>query len=370
MSVGFLNLQRLHAGLDAELSEAVLRALRSGYYIGGPEVAAFEGAFATYCGAAHCMGVGNGLDALHLALRALDVGVGDEVIVPSNTFIATWLAVSQVGGRCVAVEPDAGDFQIDPGRIEAAITPRTKAIIPVHLYGHPADLDAIGAIAQRHGLAVLEDAAQAHGALYRGQRIGGHGNIVAWSFYPGKNLGAIGDGGAVTCDDPALAEKVRLLRNYGSRERYRNEVPGYNSRLDPVQAAVLAAKLPALDGWNARRRAIASRYQEAFAQTVLTLPQVRDGAEPVWHLYCVRHPERDRLRALLAEAGIETLIHYPIPPHLQTAYADMGLKPGALPIAEQMSAELCSLPIDPTMTNGDVEQVIAAVRTALDRLTA
>jgi dTDP-4-amino-4,6-dideoxygalactose transaminase len=370
VSVAFLNLQRLHAELDAPLSEAVLRALRSGYYIGGPEVEAFEGAFAAYCGATYCVGVGNGLDALHLALRALCVGAGDEVIVPSNTFIATWLAVSQVGARCVPVEPDDGDFQIDPARIEAAITVRTKVIIPVHLYGHPADLEAIGAIARRHGLAVLEDAAQAHGALYRGRRIGGHGNIVAWSFYPGKNLGAIGDGGAVTCDDPALAEKLRLLRNYGSRERYRNEVPGYNSRLDPIQAAVLATKLPALDRWNARRQAIAARYQAAFADTALTLPKVRDSVEPVWHLYCVRHPQRDRLRALLAEAGIETLIHYPIPPHLQIAYADLGLKPGALPIAEQMSAQLCSLPIDPTMEDSDVEQVIAAVRGALAMLAA
>ena len=258
MTVPFLDLQAGYLELKEEIDAAVARVLQSGWYILGPEVSAFEEEFASYCGADHCIGVGNGLEALHLALLAMGIGPGHEVIVASNTFIATWLAVSMAGAVPVPVEPDPATHNLDPGRMEAAITERTKAILPTHLYGQPADLDPILDIARRHGLKVLEDAAQAHGARYKGKRVGGHGDAVAWSFYPGKNLGAFGDGGAVTTNDADLASRIRTLGNYGSREKYVNEVRGFNSRLDPLQAAVLSVKLRYLDEWNARRRAVAS----------------------------------------------------------------------------------------------------------------
>jgi dTDP-4-amino-4,6-dideoxygalactose transaminase len=258
MNIPFLNLSAAYRELKEEIDAVVFRSMASGHYIGGQEVESFENDFSTYCCAAHAVGVANGLDALHLALRAMDVGPSDEVIVPSNTYIATWLAVSQCGATPVPVEPDARTYNIDPARIEAAITPRTKVILPVHLYGQPADMDTILAIARKHGLRVLEDGAQAHGARYKGQRLGAHGDAVAWSFYPGKNLGAMGDGGAVTTNDPQVAERIRMLRNYGSRVKYVNEVQGYNSRLDPLQAAILRVKLVHLEEWNARRGAIAS----------------------------------------------------------------------------------------------------------------
>ena len=261
----------------------------------------------------HAVGLANGLDALTLALRALDIGPGDEVIVPSNTYIATWLAVTGVGATPIPVEPDVATHNIDPARIEAAITSRTRALLPVHLYGQPADMDPILDIASRHGLRVIEDAAQAHGARYKGKRIGAHGDIVCWSFYPGKNLGALGDAGAITTNDTALAERVALLRNYGSRQKYVNEEAGVNSRLDPIQAAVLRVKLTVLDEWTERRRAVASAYTEGLAESSLILPHVPDWAEPAWHLYVVRTPDRDRLQGRLSEAGIGTLIHYPIP---------------------------------------------------------
>lgn len=369
MSVPFLDLKRAYDYLRPETEEAILASLRSGRYIGGDDVEAFEDAFAAYCGAAYCVAVANGLEALYLGLRALDVGPGDEVIVPSHTFIATWLAVSQAGARCVPVEPDPATLNIDPIRIEAAITPATKAIIPVHLYGQPAQLDSILSLADRHGLAVLEDAAQAHGARYRRERIGRHGNLVAWSFYPGKNLGALGDAGGITTDDPELANRIKLLRNYGSEERYHHSTEGYNSRLDPVQATALTVKLRHLDQWNNRRRAIASAYQDALRDTQLELPTIAPDAEPVWHLYCVRHKQRDRLQALLRDGGIETLIHYPIPPHRQGAYAHMGMGKGSLPIAEDASRRLLSLPIDPFMSDAQVDEVIVAVRSAMQRLS-
>jgi dTDP-4-amino-4,6-dideoxygalactose transaminase len=368
MNVPFLDLKRAYEVLAEELEEAVLGSLRSGRYIGGTEVEAFEEAFAAFCGARHCVAVANGLEALHLSLRALGIGAGDEVIVPSNTFIATWLAVSQAGARCIPVEPDAATSNLDPTLIEAAVTPATRAIIPVHLYGQPADLDPILSIAERHGLAVLEDAAQAQGAVYKGRRIGSHGALVAWSFYPGKNLGALGDAGSVTTDDADLAARLRLLRNYGSQERYHHEIQGYNSRLDPVQAAALRVKLRHLDRWNGRRIEIARRYQAAFRDIGLATPHVLNGAEPVWHLYCVRHSRRDDLRRLLHEAGIETLIHYPVPPHLQGAYAGMGFPRGSFPIAERLADELLSLPIDPLMRDDAVETVIAAVRNSVHAL--
>jgi dTDP-4-amino-4,6-dideoxygalactose transaminase len=361
MTVPFLDLQASYREIRDEIETAVLESLRSGRYIGGPEVEAFEQEFARFVQAVHCVAVANGLAALHLAMKALGIGRGDEVIVPSNTFIATWLAVSEVGAVPVPVEPCGDSLNIDAARIEAAITPRTKAIIPVHLYGQPADLDAILAIARRHKLFVVEDAAQAQGALYKGKPIGSHGDIVAWSFYPGKNLGAAGDAGAVTTNNPELAERVALLRNYGSRERYVNEVQGYNSRLDPVQAAILRVKLKHLRGWNERRARIAARYAAEIASNAIVLPQVPSWAEPSWHLYCIRHPQRDRLRERLAAAGVETLVHYPIPPHLQKAYAELGYRKGAFPIAEEMADTLISLPIGPAMREEQVDQVITAL---------
>jgi dTDP-4-amino-4,6-dideoxygalactose transaminase len=349
MKVPFLDLHAAYRELKPEIDAAIARVLDSGWYILGPEVDAFEAEYATYCEAEHAIGVANGLDALHLALLAMGVGPGDEVIVPSNTYIATWLAVSQCGATPVPVEPVEATYNIDPARIEAAITPATRVILPVHLYGQPADLDPILAIARKHGLRVLEDAAQAHGARYKGRRIGAHGDAVAWSFYPGKNLGALGDGGAVTTNDPKLADRIRVLRNYGSRVKYVNEVKGFNSRLDPIQAAVLRVKLRVLDEWNARRRGIAQRYLAGLAGSGLLLPQVPEWAEPVWHLFVVRHPERDALVQRLNEAGVGTLIHYPVPPHLQEAYAEMGFEVGAFPVAERMAGNVMSLPMGAQM---------------------
>lgn len=348
MKIPFLDLQAATAELGDELKIAIDRVLTSGTYILGEEVEAFEVEFAAYTGAAYAVGISNGLDALHLALRALGIGPGDEVIVPSNTFIATWLAVSYAGALPVPVEPHEHTYNIDPARIEAAITPRTKVILPVHLYGQPCDLDPILAIARAHNLYVLEDCAQAHGARYKGQRIGAHGDICAWSFYPGKNLGALGDAGAITTNNAALANQVRMLRNYGSTIKYVHEVLGYNCRLDPLQAAILRVKLQHLDHWNQRRREIAASYIEQFANaSQITLPFVPEWADPCWHLFVIRHPHRDALQAHLAQAGIGTLIHYPIPPHLQQAYRHLGYNLGTFPIAETLAREVLSLPIGP-----------------------
>lgn len=362
MKVPFLDLRAAYLELKPEIDAAIARVLDSGYYILGPEVEAFEEEWAQYCEAKHSIGVANGLDALHLALLAMDVGPGDEVIVPSNTYIATWLAVSQCGAIPVPVEPIEATYNIDPARIEEAITPRTKVILPVHLYGQPADLDPILAIARKHGLRVLEDAAQAHGARYKGRRIGAHGNAVAWSFYPGKNLGALGDGGAVTTNDPAIADRIRVLRNYGSRVKYVNEVKGFNSRLDPIQAAVLRVKLRVLDEWNKRRSGIAQRYLEGLAGSGLVLPHVPEWAEPVWHLFVVRHPERDALVKRLNEAGVGILIHYPIPPHLQDAYTETGLHTGSLPISERLASNVMSLPIGAQMSTLHIEYISKLAR--------
>lgn len=361
MQIPFLDVGAAYRELKPEIDAAIARVLDSGWYILGPEVEAFEAEYATYCEAKHAIGVANGLDALHLALRAMDVGPGDEVIVPSNTYIATWLAVSQCGATPVPVEPDERTYNINPALIEAAITPRTKVILPVHLYGQPADMDPILAIARKHKLRVLEDGAQAHGARYKGRRIGAHGNAVAWSFYPGKNLGALGDGGAVTTNDPELADRIRVLRNYGSRVKYVNEVQGYNSRLDPLQAAVLRVKLKVLDEWNRRRREIARMYMERLAGTELILPNVPQWAEPVWHLFVVRSSERHALVNRLSETGVGTLIHYPVPPHLQDAYKEMHFGRGAFQVAEQMAKEVVSLPIAPQMATEDSVVVCTAL---------
>jgi len=366
--VPFLDLKAIQLAQREELTAAFSRVLDSGWYVLGQEVSRFEQEYADHCQAKHCVGVANGLDALVLVLRAMGIGPGDEVIVPSNTYIATWLAVSHVGATPVPVEPDERSYNIDPARIAAAITPRTRAVIPVHLYGQPADMAPILALAKQHGLRVLEDGAQAHAARYNGQRLGAHGDAVAWSFYPGKNLGALGDGGAVTTDDESLAQRIRVLRNYGSQLKYHNEVIGYNSRLDELQAALLRAKLPLLERGNQHRAAIAQRYLAAFAGLDLVLPAVPAFAEPVWHLFVVRHKQRDALAKKLGEAGIGTMIHYPVAPHLQPAYASLGWGQGSFPISEAMHAEVLSLPIGPTQSEAQTEQVIAAVTQALAAL--
>ncbi len=359
--IPFLDLKAPYLELKLEIDDAIARVVSSGWFIGGSECDQFEAEYATYCGTTNAVGVANGLDALHLALRAMEVGPGDEVIVPSNTYIATWLAVSQCGARPVPVEPDSRTYNIDPARIEAAITPCTKVILPVHLYGQPADMEPILAIARKHGLGVLEDGAQAHGARYKGQRLGAHGHAVAWSFYPGKNLGAMGDGGAVTTNDAQLAERIRVLRNYGSRVKYVNDVQGYNSRLDPLQAAILRVKLSRLDEWNARRNAIAAIYQQGLARCNLTLPFVPDWAEPAWHLYVVKSLQRDTLHNALANVNVGTLIHYPIPPHCQEAYTEGGWQKGIFPVAEQMADEVLSLPMGPHLPDGQVAEVVEHV---------
>ena len=394
MKIPFLDLRAAYLELKPEIDAAVARVMDSGWYILGEEVEAFEAEWAAYCEANHAVGVANGLDALHLALRALGVGPGDEVIVPSNTYIATWLAVSQCGATPVPVEPDERTYNIDPARIEAAITAKTKVILPVHLYGQPADLDPILAIARQHGLRVLEDAAQAHGARYKGKRIGAHGDVVAWSFYPGKNLGALGDGGAITTDDSEIADRIRVLRNYGSRVKYENEVQGYNSRLDPLQAAILRVKLKVLDEWNDRRKAIAAQYltvlpprpagEPGLSQVeggavekatispsptrrgagvrAITPPFVPDYADPVWHLFVIRTPHREAMQKSLADAGIATMIHYPIPPHLQIAYDSLGYSTGQFPLAVKLADGVLSIPIGPHMSTSTAAIVVNGIR--------
>jgi len=375
IAVPFLELKPGYLELKAEFDAAYHRVMDSGWYLLGQELEAFECEFAAYCETRHCIGVANGLDALHLIVRAYGIGAGDEVIVPTNTFIATWLAVSYAGAVPVPVEPDPATYNLDPARIEAAITPRTKAIMPVHLYGQPADMDKINAIGRRHGLKVIEDSAQAQGARYKGRRTGGLGDAAGHSFYPGKNLGAFADAGAVTTNDPELADRVRTLRNYGSKRKYHYDFQGINSRLDEIQAGFLRVKLRHLDEWNQRRRSMAARYLDglrppaAGGQPILALPFVPDWAEPVWHLFVIRHPQRDAFQKALAEAGIGTLIHYPVPPHRSAAYANPqppGSRPGNLPIADALSASILSLPMGPHLTDEMAAKVIAASRLCLE----
>ncbi len=360
-TVPFLDLQAPYNELRSQIDAAMSRVLRSGWYLLASELSVFEDAYARYTGAKYCVGVANGLDALTLSLLAMDIGAGDEVIVPSNTYIATWLAVTRAGATPVPVEPDEATYNLDPRAIEAAITERTAAILPVHLYGQPADIDPIINLARRHGLKVLDDAAQAHGARYKDLPIGALTDATAWSFYPGKNLGAVGDAGAVTTNDDALADRLRVLRNYGSRVKYVNEVLGYNSRLDEVQAAVLTVKLDFLAEWNGRRRAIADRYLEGLRDTPLGLPQIPTWVQPAWHVFVIRSPGRDELQRYLRDCGVQTLIHYPVPPHLQEAYAPLGLRRGSFPISELMHREVLSLPIGPHMTSEQADTVIDSV---------
>ncbi|HEV7651152.1 MAG TPA: DegT/DnrJ/EryC1/StrS family aminotransferase [Actinophytocola sp.] len=366
MTVPFLDLGAVYDELRAGLDAAARRVLASGRYLLGPENEAFEAEFAAYCGGEHCVTTGSGLDAIVLTLRALDIGPGDEVIVPSHTFIATWLAVAAAGATPVPAEPDPATFAVDPAAVEAAVTDRTRAIMPVHLYGQPVDLDAIGAVARRHGLAVVEDAAQAHGAYYRGERIGAR-YAAAFSFYPGKNLGALGDGGAVVTADADLAARLRMLRNYGSKVKYHHEIKGTNSRLDELQAAMLRVKLAHLDEWNDRRVAVADRYRTELSDVdgELVLPAVPEWARPVWHLFVVRTADRAGFQERLSAAGVDTLIHYPVAAHRAPAFAELGMAAGSLPLAERLAGEVVSLPMGPHLTAAQVGQVIAAVRDAV-----
>ncbi len=349
--ISFLDLKAPYIELKKELDAAYQRVMTSGWYILGNEVTEFEKEFSSYCGSCECVGVANGLEALTLVLRAWGVGPGDEVIVPSNTYIATWLAVTHVGATPIPVEPCESTYNLNPVLIENAITVRTKVVLPVHLYGQPADMNPICDVARRYGLKVLEDAAQGHGARYKGRRVGSLGDAAGFSFYPGKNLGAFGDGGAITTDDAALAEKIRELRNYGSRVKYVNDVAGYNSRLDELQAAFLRVKLKYLDCWNHKRSLIADWYQKNLPITCpdLILPTVPDDANPCWHQFVVRSQSRGSFQKLLTENGIGSLIHYPIPPHRQSAYDSLSIKLGSLPLAEKLADEVLSLPVYPQL---------------------
>lgn len=360
--VPFMDIKAANQALSSEIEQGFDRVLNSGWYILGNEVTKFEQEFANYCEVSHCVGVGNGLEALHLILRAYGIGIGDEVIVPANTYIATMLAVSYAGATPIPVEPDEQTFNLNPLLIETAITPRTRAIIAVHLYGQPADMDAIKAIASRYNLKVIEDAAQAHGARHKKRRVGSLGDAAGFSFYPGKNLGAMGDGGAITTNDTVLADKLRVLRNYGSRVKYVNDVKGFNSRLDELQAAFLREKLSKLDEWNERRKVIADHYFRELFDSPLQLPAVAKWADPVWHLFVVRYSRRDDLQKQLQEAGIGTMIHYPIPPHLQVAYAEFGFVEGAFPITERIHKEVLSLPIGPHLPRSQFQKITDKIR--------
>jgi dTDP-4-amino-4,6-dideoxygalactose transaminase len=359
-SVPFIDLPAQYGALEAEIEAEALRVLRGTEYILGNDVAIFEQEFATYCDVKHAVGVDSGTSALELALRVLEIGPGDEVITAANTFVATALAISYTGATPVLVDVDPRTYTLDVLRLEAAITDRTRAIIPVHLYGQPADMDAIMALAFRRGLAVIEDACQAHGARYKGRRTGSIGHVAAFSFYPAKNLGALGDGGMVVTNDDRIADALRLLRNYGQREKYHHLVPGFNKRLDTLQAAVLRVKLRHLDRWNAARRRHADLYQRLLGEAVAT-PAVADYAEHIWHLYVIHVAERDALRAHLAEHGIATGIHYPVPVHLQPAYASLGYRRGAFPVTEQSASQCLSLPMYPELTPALIERVAAAI---------
>lgn len=363
MNIPFLDLKSPYQELKTEFDSAYQHVMESGWFILGEEVKAFEHEFAAYCRVKHCIGVGNGLEALHLILWAYDIGVGDEVIVPANTFIATWLAVSFAGAKPVPVEPDSRTYNLDPALIEAAITPKTKAIMPVHLYGQPCDMDLIMQIAGENNLKVIEDTAQAHGALYKGRKCGSLGHSAGFSFYPGKNLGAFGDAGAIVTDDDAVAEQVRMLHNYGSKMKYHYEIKGTNSRLDEMLAAFLRVKLTRLKEWNAHRQKIASFYLENLVDVQsLVLPYVPNWASPSWHIFPIQYPDRDGLQNHLKSKDVATIIHYPIPPHLSKAYAELGQKEGAFPISEAIASMELSLPMGPHLSLDGAEYVVKTIR--------
>lgn len=361
--VPFLDMKPQYEELRAEMDSAYQRVMDSGWYILSDEVGNFEKEFAQYLGVSHCIGVGNGLEALQLILMGYGIGEGDEIIVPANTYIASWLAVSYVGATPIPVEPDAGTYNIDPARIESAITKRTKAIMPVHLYGQPSEMDAINQIAEEHGLYVVEDSAQTHGARFNGRMAGALGSAAGFSFYPTKNLGAFGDAGAVTTDDAQLADRIRVLRNYGSRKKYFNEVKGHNSRLDPLQAAFLRVKLKRLDEWNQRRSRIAEFYLEGLSDIPdVVLPTIAPNAAHVWHLFVISAADRDQLQAHLEQRGVGTLVHYPIPPHLSEAYADLKYKRGDFPISERIADSVLSLPMGPHLHLDEAGYVVECVK--------
>jgi len=363
MTVPFLNLAPAHAAIKTEMQLAFEQVYDSYWYIMGERLSLFEKEYALFSHTNHAIGVSNGLDALFLVIKALGIGQGDEVIVPSNTYIASMLAISYAGARPVLVEPDLKTYNLNPLRIENAITPYTKAIMPVHLYGQACEMECITEIAEKHNLFVIEDNAQAHGAAFKGRLTGNWGIANGTSFYPGKNLGALGDGGAVTTNDEGVAQKILMLRNYGSREKYKNEIPGHNMRLDELQAAFLSIKLKHLSEWTAQRREISAYYdQKLNGIGDLILPFVHPDSTHVYHLYVVRSKKRDKLQKHLAKAGIGTLIHYPVPPHLQEAYTQLNYKKGDLPIAEEISETCLSLPIWPGMTHEHAENVVHAVR--------
>ncbi|MCX7946497.1 MAG: DegT/DnrJ/EryC1/StrS family aminotransferase [Hydrogenophilus sp.] len=359
--IPFLDVGAAYRELQCEIDAAIQRVLSSGCYILGEEVEAFEAEWASYCHASYAVGVSNGLDALTLSLMALGIGEGDEILVPTNTYIATWLAVTAVGARVIPIEPDPITHTIDPSRIEEALTPAAKAIVAVHLYGHPASLDPLRQLAQKHNLFLIEDAAQAHGACYFGTPIGAHGDAVCWSFYPTKNLGALGDAGAITTNNSDLAHRLRLLRNYGSSRKYHHEIIGRNARLDPIQAAILRVKLKYLDIWNQRRAQNARRYCEALSSLPIQLPSVAPYATHAWHLFVIRISQRDRFQSYLARHGIETLIHYPTPPHRQPAYRDTIGADRSFPIAELLAREVLSLPIGPHLTAAEQARIIETI---------
>jgi len=364
--VPFVDLGATRREIEQELTAALVRVTNSDWYLLGPELEAFEHEFAAYCGTRHCIGVASGLAAIELSLRAAGVRPGDEVIVPAYTWVATWLAVTRVGARPVPVDVEESTYNIDARLAAAAVTPRTTAIVPVHLRGEPADMSAIDELARAHGLIVIEDAAQAHGARCERRRVGGLGDAAAFSFYPTKNLGALGDGGAVTTDDDEIAAKVRLLRNYGMRNRYEIETAGVNSRLAEVQAAVLRVKLPHLDAWNEARASVAEVYRRAFeGQASLALPRTPSWADPVWHLFVLGHPDRDSCIASLREQGIESLVHYPVLPHLSGAYGDTDLSAADLPVSERLAETSLSLPMHPHLGQARAERVAQAVLAAL-----
>jgi dTDP-4-amino-4,6-dideoxygalactose transaminase len=371
MHVPILELKPTYVELKDELDEAYHRVMESGWYLLGSEAEAFEHEYAAYVGSNHCVTVGNGLDAIRIALVAHGIGHGDEVIVPAHTFIATWLAVTQSGAIPIGVDVRMDTANMNVSLLEGTLTKRTKAIIPVHLYGQPADMDPINKFARTHGLIVIEDAAQAHGARYKGTMCGNLGHSAAFSFYPGKNLGAFSDGGAITTNDNEVARKARMLRNYGSEKRYYHDVVSINSRMDELQAAFLRVKLRKLDEWNARRTAIAEQYLSQLSDfNFQILPTVPAWASPVWHLFVIRHPRRDELQQHLTDHGIQTIIHYPIPPHLSGAYSELRSPSSVLPplpIAEQLASEVLSLPIGPHMPADAVEQVVSAIRSFPDR---
>ena len=348
--VPFVDLAAQYRAIEGEISEAVSKVLREGDFILGREVSLFEEEFAAFCEAKWAVGVDSGTSALELALRAYEIGPGDEVITAANTFIASALAISHAGATPVLVDVDADTYTIDVAAIEKAITPRTKAIIPIHLYGHPADMDPILQLAQRHSLVVIEDACQAHGARYKGKRTGSLGHAAAFSFYPGKNLGAYGDGGAVVTSDAAVAKRLGMLRNYGQKEKYQHMFRGFNRRLDTLQAAVLRTKLKRLDEWNEARRQHAKSYSRLLAQSAFIVPRASAVCESVWHLYVIRINQRDALKEHLATRGISVGIHYPIPIHLQPAYRDLGHQPGDFPVTEEYSRQILSLPMYAELT--------------------